>query len=143
MGPIECLTDVVTPDTDIQVGTEGDGDRVAPPVLGTAVPRQGWLLLSCARRIVWHCVALWGTAWHCVALCDIVWHGVVLCSRLHPVSPALSPVTPCVPSGHPEHLRGGLGCGDPLRGRPGAGERPRWQQDGYQGGPLGSGGGCP
>ncbi|NWH49412.1 NCKPL protein, partial [Fregata magnificens] len=28
MGPIECLTDVVTPDTDIQASMERDGDRV-------------------------------------------------------------------------------------------------------------------
>lgn len=51
MGPIECLMDVVTPDTDIQVG--GTGTGVALPVLGTLSP-------SCCPV---SCVSLCVTAW--------------------------------------------------------------------------------
>lgn len=80
MGPIECLTDVVTPDTDIQVGMEGVGDRVAPPVLGTAVPRQDWLVLSRTLHVVWHCMVLQRIAWHRVALCGIAWSPVPGCT---------------------------------------------------------------
>lgn len=68
MGPIECLTDLVTPDTDIQVG---DRHKVASPALGAS-----WWLLSCPCCAVWHCT--------------------VPCAWLHPVSPALSPVSPQV-----------------------------------------------
>lgn len=68
MGPIECLTDLVTPDTDIQVR---DGDKAVSPALGDS----RWML-SCP--------------------CCVVWHRAVPFAWLHPVSPALSPVSPQV-----------------------------------------------
>lgn len=77
MGPIECLTDVVTPDTDIQVGAEWDRDEVAPPMSGLAVS-------------AWHNTV--GTSWRCGARDGVSWHGVALHGTACP-----SLVCPCPP----------------------------------------------
>ncbi|NXH80356.1 NCKPL protein, partial [Edolisoma coerulescens] len=42
MGPIECLADVVTPDTDIQVGTGTRGGPLGPAQLQGSSPEEDY-----------------------------------------------------------------------------------------------------